>query len=344
MSDAKQTAETFSPTAESSIPSAGMDATQRVPAGATEPAEKSTLSTLAVQLVVIPLAVVLFCVALAGLFIWLTTERKGLDDYLNALRASSGQQRSQQAQYLLNYIQDSKRWQGIFDVTAQISADRDRFLATNPHAVADIVQVFQESKGQEPRTRRYLALVLGLLGDRAAVTALRDGLNDGDSETVKNCVWALGRLGDEDSALSIIQLTHNDEPSVRLMAVYVLGSMNTPQADGVLQASLNDPDELVKWNAAFGLANKGSASAWDVLTRLLDKDYVDRVTALMPREGRPLEENIQRYRMAAVACVAKLNPTKARPLLEKMSVTEPDLLVRNAAIQQLNKLNQNRHG
>src|SRR5579871_2635418 len=189
MSDAKQQADVPSPV------TAGL------------PEEKSKLSTLAVQLVVIPLAVVLFCVALAGLFVWLTGERKGLDDYLNALRASSGEQRSQQAQYLLNYIQDSKRWQGIFDVTAQISADRDQFLAKNPHAVADIVSIFEESKGQEPRTRRYLALVLGLLGSREALPALREGLNDGDAETVKNCVWALGRIGDEDSATRIIELT-----------------------------------------------------------------------------------------------------------------------------------------
>ncbi len=303
------------------------------------PEEKSKLATLTVQLVVIPLAVVLFCVALAGLFIWLTTERKGLDDYLNALRASSGEQRSQQAQYLLNYIQDAKRWQGIFDVTAQISADRDQFLAKNPHAVADILQVFNESKGQDPRTRRYLALVLGLLGDHQAAPALRDGLDDGDPETVKNCVWGLGRIGDEASALRIINLTHSDESSVRLMAVYVLGSMNTPDAQHVLEASLNDPDELVKWNAAFALANKGSPAALNVLTRLLDKEYVDRVTQLMPREGRPLDENIQRYRVAAVVWVAKLDATKARPLLEKMSTSEPDLQVRNAAIQQLNKLN-----
>lgn len=320
MSDAKQEAEVPSPR----------------PAELTE--EKSKFSTLAVQLVVIPLAVVLFCVALGGLFVWLTAEHKGLDDYLNALRASSGEQRTQQAQYLLNYIQDSKRWQGIFDVTAQISADRDQFLAKNPRAVADIVQVFNESKGQDPRTRRYLALVLGLLGDRAAVTPLRDGLNDSDVETVKNCVWALGRMGDDDSALRIIELTHHDESSVRLMAVYVLGSMKNPKARSVLAASLNDPDELVKWNAAFGLANKGDAAAWDVLVRLLDKEYVDRVTQLMPREGRPLAENIQRYRVAAVVWVTKLDPTKARPLLEKMSTSEMDLQVRNAAIQQLNSL------
>src|SRR5882762_11684723 len=140
MSDAKQSGEAPSP-------------------GVVElPEEKSTFATLAVQLFVIPLAVVLFCVALGGLFVWLTAERKGLDDYLGALRASSGEQRTQQAQYLLNYIQESKRWQGIFDVTAQISADREQFLARNPAAVTQLTQIFEESAGQDAKTRRYLAL------------------------------------------------------------------------------------------------------------------------------------------------------------------------------------------
>jgi len=300
--------------------------------------EKSRFATLMVQLAVIPLVVVLFCVAVAGLFMWLTSERKGLDDYLNALRANSGEQRSQQAQYLLNYIQNAKRWQGIFDVTAQISADRGQFLAKNPHAVTEIVQVFEESKGQDPKTRRYLALVLGLLGGPEAVDALREGLDDGDPETVKNCLWALGRNGDEHSVPRVIELTRSDESSVRLMAVYVLGSLNSPQAHGVLVASLNDPNELVKWNAAFGLAKSSDPAAWDVLVRLLDKEYVDRVTQSMQQEDRPLAGNISRYRAAAVAWLVKLDPAKARPLLEKMSSSEPDLQVRNAAIQQLNNL------
>ncbi|HUJ10398.1 MAG TPA: HEAT repeat domain-containing protein [Verrucomicrobiae bacterium] len=302
--------------------------------------EKSRFATLAVQLFVIPLAVVLFCVALAGIFIWLTSERKGLDDYLNALRASSGERRSQQAQYLLNYIQDAKRWQGIFDVTAQISADRDQFLAKNPRAVTEIVQVFEESKGQDARTRRYLALVLGLLGDRQAIPSLRDGLGDRDAETVKNCLWALGRLGDEGSVLRMIDLTRSDAASVRLMAVYVLGSMSDPQAQRVLEASLNDPDELVKWNAAFGLAQQGNVAAWDVLARLLDKEYVDRVTQSMAPEDRPLPENVTRYRAAAVVWLAKLDAAKVAPLLERMSESEPDLLVRNAAIQEISNLKQ----
>ena len=114
--------------------------------------------------------------------------------------------------------------------------------------------------------------------------------------------------------------------------------MKSPAAQSVLAASLNDPDEMVKWNAAFGLASKGNIAAWDVLARLLDKEYVDRVTQLMSKEGRPLAENVQRYRAAAVMWVAKLDPSKATPLLEKMSTSETDLQVRNAAIQQLNSL------
>jgi len=298
---------------------------------ASSPEEKSRIVTLVVQLVVIPLAVVLFCVALGGLFMWLTSERKDAEDYVHALQASSGAQRGQQAQYLLNYIQESKRWQGIFDVTAQMSADRDRFLASNPHLVADLVQVFDESAGQDAKTRRYLALVLGMLGDKQALPALRQGLNDGDADTVKNCVWALARLQDAEAAPAIIELTHHDDSSVRLMAVYALGFLPSPHAHDVLVGALNDTDELVKWNAAFALANKGDAAGRDTLVSLLDKSYVDRFTEVTP-------ENRQQYRVAAVVWLAKLDREAAIPLLEKAARDDADLPVRNAAIQQINEL------
>ena len=295
------------------------------------PEEKSRFATLAVQLFVIPLAVVAFCVALGALFMWLTAERKDFKDYVGALRSSSGEKRSNQAQFLLNYVQESKRWQGIFDVTAQMSGDREKFLADNPHAVAEIAGVFEEAKGNDAKTRRYLALVLGLLGDKDAVPALRGALSDGDADTVKNCVWALGRLRDDDSAPAIIELTHHDDASVRLMAIFVLGTLDNAQARGVMAAALNDPDELVKWNAAFGLASKGDAAGRAVLMRLLDKEYVDKFSEVMP-------ENRQRYRIAAVTLLAKIDRHGAVPALEKIAAGDADLQVRNAAMEQLKEL------
>lgn len=295
------------------------------------PEEKSRFATLAVQLVVIPLAVVLFCVALGALFMWLTAERKDFKDYVGALRSSSGEKRSNQAQFLLNYVQESKRWQGIFDVTAQMSADREKFLADNPHAVADIAGVFEEAKGHDAKTRRYLALVLGLLGDKEAAPTLRGGLSDGDADTAKNCVWALGRLRDDESAPQIIELTRHDDASVRLMAIFVLGTLDHPQAHAVMAAALNDPNDLVRWNAAFGLASKGDAAGRDVLVQLLDKPYVDKFGDVTP-------ENRQRYRIAAVTLLAKVDRQAAVPALEKVAAGDADLQVRNAAIQQLKEL------
>jgi hypothetical protein len=295
------------------------------------PEEKSRPVTLIVQLVIIPLTVVAFCAGLGALFMWMTSERKDFDDYVRTLRASSGTKRGQEAQYLLNYIQESKKWQGIFDVTAQISAGPDDYLKKNPRAAVELRSIFEESAGQDAKTRRYVSLVLGLLGDRESAPALRKALSDSDADTVKNCLWALARLKDEATAVPAMELTRHDDVNVRLMAVYALGFLDHPRTRDILVASLNDANELVKWNAAFALANRGDAASRDVLTRLLDKEYVDR-------QLQVTMSNRSKYRSAAVMWLGKLDKTAAVPLLEKVAKDDLDLRVRDAALKQLEDL------
>ena len=101
-----------------------------------------------------------------------------------------------------------------------------------------------------------------------------------------------------------------------------------------LVAALNDTDEMVKWNAAFALANRGDAAAREVLTRLLDKEYVDRqLQVTMP--------NRSKYRAAAVTWLGKLDKQAALPVLEKVAKEDLDLRVRDAALKQLEEL---KHG
>jgi HEAT repeat protein len=296
-----------------------------------EAEEKTRPATLIVQLVFIPLVVVLFCAGLGALFMWMTSERKDFDDYVKTLRASSGTKRGQEAQYLLNYIQESKKWQGIFDVTAQMSAGPDEFIQKNPHAATELRAIFDESAGQDAKTRRYVALVLGLLGDKESAPTLRRGLSDSDPDTVKNCLWALARLKDDEAALPAIELTRHEDANVRLMAVYALGFLDNPRAREVLVASLNDPDELVKWNAAFALGNRGDVAGRPVLLRLLDKEYVDRqLQVTLP--------NRSKYRAAATVALAKLDRQAAIPALEKVAKDDVDLRVRDAALKQLEDL------
>jgi HEAT repeat protein len=84
---------------------------------------------------------------------------------------------------------------------------------------------------------------------------------------------------------------------------------------------------LVKRNAAFALANEGDLAGRDQLVKMLDKEYVDRFTEITP-------QNRQRYRMAAVVWLGKLNEIS---VLEKVSREDPDLQVRDAALKQLGK-------
>jgi HEAT repeat protein len=304
------------------------------------PEEKTGPVTLLAQLVFIPLAVVVFCIGLGALFMWLTSERKEFEDYVRALRASRGARREQQAQYLLHYIQESKRWQGIFDVTAQMAgqitneAARAEYLTRNPQTATGLIQVFEECRdGKDPKTRRYLALVLGMLGDPQVVPVLRRALDDRDAETVKNVIWALAWLRDREAIGKIIQLAGHEEVSVRLVAVYALGELASPQGRAVLIGALNDRDELVKWNAAFALARQGDPAGQDVLASLLDKSYVDRQTQVTAG-------NRTKLRVAALLMLVKLDAAGARPLLETVAAQDADLRVRSVALEQLEALNR----
>ncbi len=313
------------------------------PSSSTPPhEEKSTLAALAVQLFVIPLAVVVFCIALGAMFMWLTTERKDLDDYIHALKSSRDENRAQQAQFLFNYIQESKRWQGIFDVTAQMAANRDDFLSRHPKAGAELTMLFDQLKGKDPRARRYLALVLGLLNQPESLPALRMALDDADPETVKNAVWSLGRMADRESLSAIIQLTGHADYGVRLMSVYALGLLHDPRSREVLLATLQSPDVLMQWNAAFGLATHRDTAPAPVLERLLDADHVAQAIQSLPAERRPTPQNLQRYRVAAVMLYGQTMRESGRTKLEEVSRSDPDLRVRGAALQQLENLDKNR--
>ena len=71
-----------------------------------------------------------------------------------------------------------------------------RAAQREPELVKETLALFEESKDDDPRVRRYLALALGRLGDPGAVPALlgvvRDPAADPDPETLIYAVLALG--------------------------------------------------------------------------------------------------------------------------------------------------------
>ena len=294
-----------------------------------------TFGKLVLQFFVIPMLIVGFCVAIVFLFRWLTYEHKNVDDYLAMLRQSqSAVDRGQAAKGvfdgLITYIPESKRWQGIYDMTQQLRANKERFLREHPGFTSQIIEIFENSK-EDPKVRRYLALTLGIIGDEKATAALSKATRDSDSETVIAALLALGNAQDTNSVPAILEAARHSDAGVRQTAVYVLGQFDDESLTRPLEAALNDADELVTWNAAFGLARRGSAGGEKVLTRLLDFEYVSK-------RGSLSVEQRQQYRVAAVQQLTKLHATSVVPLLEKVSVSDPDMPVRQAAIEGLKQL------
>lgn len=301
--------------------------------GLNESEEPLTFGRVALQFFVIPMLIVAFCVAIVFLFRWLTYEQRNVDEYLVMLRQGSSAEQGQAAQNLfdnlLTYIPEAKRWQGIFDVTQQLRADKEKFLREHPRFTEQVLQIFEESA--DPKVQRYLALTLGLIGGKEAADALVKALDEAQPETAIAILIALGNLEDESSLPRILRATNSDDAGIRQTAVYVLGSFESDQVIHPLEAALNDPNELVTWNAAFGLARHGSKAGEKVLTRLLDFEYVSKRGSLTVTQR-------QQYRVAAIQQLAQLNATNVVEQLETISAQDPDMPVRQAAIEALKTL------
>jgi hypothetical protein len=304
------------------------------------------LVKLAVQFFVIPMAIVIVCVALAFVFRWLTFEKKDTAAYLATLSSAtrSSTQKEQEAMKLLQYVQDAKQWQGVYDVTQQLRFNRETFLKENPDFPLKVAQIFQKSAGADRKVRQYLAQVLGLVGGPEVVNVLLSALEDTDSETVIHGMIALGQIGDHKAIPQIIQLSKSTDRGIRQTAVFVLGNFDDPEAKKRCGEALNDPDVLVTWNAAFGLARRSDPAALPVLERFLDSEYVSNVARTYTPTATgtsassiPLAtfhpDRLEQYRVVGVRLIGQYSDPLLRRKLEKTAKDDPQLKVRQAAIE-----------
>jgi len=309
------------------------------------------LVRLAVQFFVIPMAIVVFCVLLVFVFRWLTWENRDLSAYLSALNSAtrSSSRKEQDALKLLNYIQDAKHWQSIYDVTEQLRFNRQAFLAENPDFPVKVAQIFGQSSGADRQVRQYLAQVLGLVGGPEVVSVLISALDDSDTETVIHSMVALGRIGDATAISHLVEASKSSDRGLRQTAIFVLGNFADPRAIARCAEALNDPDLLVEWNAAFALARQKDARAVPILERFLDEEYVQHVakkytptvgTASTGNDKNQLAtfhpERLEQYRATAVRLLGQFSDARIQKELQKAAGEDKQLKVRQAAIEALN--------
>jgi HEAT repeat protein len=281
--------------------------------------ERQSTPFLVLQFFVFPMAIVAACVAVFVVFGLIATEGRGARDYLAEIRSGSA----------------NRRWQAAFELSKLLQARRDPALS-DPRFVAELVALFEESRSDDPRVRRYLALALGRLGDAGAVPALLAALDEidtgdtsaADPETQVYVVWALGAIGDAKALPALLRLAGSDDRGLRKTAVHALGVFPGQETRAALARALEDGADDVRWNAALALARRGDAGAVPVLLQMMDRARLSGVEGLTPAQE---EEAL----IEAVRASGRLADRSLTPALERLRDHDPSLRVRDAAREAL---------
>jgi len=294
-------------------------------------------SLLIAQFFLFPLIIIGICVGLFLFFGYLTYDQRTPPQYLSDIRSGSGTQRWQAAFELSNLVQSNPREIGT------------------PEFVESLMAAYKDSPDEDIRVRGYLALILGKLQAHAAVPLLLDGLLREEKLKTKqwegtgvfqlippplseisedlirsqiSVLWALVSIGDNAAVPGVLEQVKNQDPSIRLTATYVAGVLGDQRAVEPLRPLLNDTREDVRWSTAVALAQLGNSEGAEVLTKLLDRSYVDSLQDFALKQKTELRAN---------ACRA-LGKLRYQPALEKIrTVSESDLEtdVRKACLEAL---------
>ena len=296
------------------------------------PGTLATSPALAVQFFLIPLAVVGMVVLVYGGFRMMLSDERTPEEYLNDVQ-SGGRER---------------RWPAAYELSRLLANSETE--ADHPELGEALVQAFEDSKGDDPRLRRYLALAIGRLGhppSRASsvlvdsLDSLDDPENAPETETTISVLWALAALGDPTVTRDIEAAYRSGDSGVRKMAVYALGSFPGDDVGrgSVLEQALEDEVPDVQWNAAVSLARLGRDDGEVVLGRMLNREYVERNVTRTQAVDAALDP-VSEVMVSGLQAVGAIGSTSLRDEVEALSKDDESLKVREVAIRTLDVLGQ----
>ncbi|MGB5160299.1 MAG: HEAT repeat domain-containing protein [Thermoanaerobaculia bacterium] len=265
-----------------------------------------------VGLFMVPLLVVLICVAVFVGFGWIAYDHNSAEDYLNDLKSGWRPRRAQAA----------------YELSKVLVADPEA-LGDVPGSREEIRRLFTES--EDPEMRRYLALIMGYTQDPAALPLLEETLNDPDSEARIYALWALGTSGDPDAIPLLTTALQDPDSGIRKTAAFSLGELGLAAGIDPLTPLLQDGVADVRWNAALALSRLGSSAGVAVLEQMLDRGLTAQIPDLTPAQA---EEAM----VSAVQALGVVEGLGAKPLLEELADNDPSLKVRRAALAALDSL------
>lgn len=232
-------------------------------------------------------------------------------------------------QYLEDFKSDStsRRWESALELSRMLNNGEK--IQFDDNLRAELVKTFGDSKDDDPRVREYLALVLGALKEKSAVSVLSAAIPDASVTIKENCLWALGNIEDPAGGPAALQALSDSDPGVQLMAVGALSAIRYAPAKSALENNLGSSDFALRYNSAVALA------------RLKDDKAVPTLLEMMSL--KPTEQStdipVQSSKLAAIDGAQELGNASLHEKLVDLSKNDDDLKVRAAALQALKAKN-----
>jgi HEAT repeat protein len=283
----------------------------------------STAPAIAVQFFLIPLLVVGATVLVYIGFRSLLSDDRSAGEYLTDIRSGGS----------------NRRWPAAYELS-RLMGDPEFVKREEAILAPELTKAFAESKNDDPKVRQYLALALGRLTPPLPADTrqlLVEALNDKDSQTRISAIWALGSTGEASVAVDLERQYQSEDPGVRKMAVYALGSMPVDAGNETLVKALEDAEPDVQWNAAIALARHGRHEGVPVLRRMLDRAYVERNVT---RQQQPREDvdPVGEVMISGLRAIAALKEAALSEQVKALSTDDRNVKVRQAAIETLKTL------
>lgn len=233
---------------------------------------------------------------------------------LNALK-------SDETRWLAVRILDKIGPRGVDELISALQDPKIQWYASQTLIKLDgaILPELEEGlRSDEEIIRNNIALILGEVKDKRAVSALLDAMQD-ESRSVSLAASSLVSIGDPSAVEPLIQclLHHNEQ--VRLYAAYALGHLRDRRAVDPLIQCLKDPDSSIRGISAYSLGLiRSRKAALPLLEVLKDED-----------------ENV---RLSAVYALGKIKDSQVTPFIKDLSLKDPSHRVRKAAVETLEQM------
>ena len=144
-----------------------------------------------------------------------------------------------------------------------------------PWLLENLEDLYGSASG-DPRTRNFIIVAAGALGDVRAVPLINRGLDAEDAGVRFHAVVALGRMEKGDFQWSkVIGFLESSDILLSQGAVLTLATHRVPEAEEKIALLLTHSNQKLRYSAAMGLINYRNPRAVPTLREILFSDSID---------------------------------------------------------------------